>query len=165
MFDVKPVISKKSSDCGAVCMKMLLSYYGKDVTIEDMYRDCNIKLSGCTGKDLLDCGRKHGLDMMAWGTDTDDVTTVFDRPAIVWWRRNHFVVCCGTNDEGKVVICNPVRGRYAVSKSLFQMYYDKAFKTQHKDGSDFWCGVAFCAGEPNVEADTIDDDNVERVNG
>ena len=123
MFDVKPVTSKKSSDCGAACMVSFLGYYGEEVTLDQMVRECCTKVQGSTGKDLITCGRAHGLDMKAWRTDTGDIVRNFDRPAIIWWKYNHWCIYCGLNDFGQVVICNPSRGRYAVSVSLFNAFY------------------------------------------
>lgn len=138
VFDVKPIVSTVPYDCGAVCLKMLLDYYGKDVDLETLYKDCNITVGGCTGADIMRAGRKYGLDMKAWAekgckitpsvdAKTIDVDTLKeDRPAIIWWKYNHFCILCGVDDEtGKVVICNPNRGRYSVSKSLFNAFYTK----------------------------------------
>lgn len=146
MFDVKATTSKASADCGAACMVSLLDYYGISVTLEEMVKDCNVKVSGSTGKDLMVAGRKHGLDMTAWkeiGRDEDapegarviDVAILDqDRPSIVWWKYNHWVICCGVDDTtGKVVVMNPTRGRYGVSKSLFNAFYS---------------GVSICNGVP-----------------
>ena len=46
-----------------------------------------------------------------------------DRPAIVWWKYNHFCVFCGKDDKGDVVICNPDRGRYSLSVGTFKSFY------------------------------------------
>ena len=40
---------------------------------------------------------------------------------------------CGVDDAGNIVICNPDRGRYRMSKSLFEGWYS---------------GVALFIGEP-----------------
>ena len=133
MFDVKPITSPKQLDCGPTCLKMLLAYYGIDVDLDTLIKECNVSYAGCTAADIMRAGRKHGLDMMAWGNKDDfnpsgsgetiEVDTIeYDRPAIVWWKYNHFVVFCGLNDDGKVVICNPDRGRYPISKSLFKSF-------------------------------------------
>ena len=53
MFDVIPVTSPRPTDCGATCMKMLLSYYGQDADLDELIRECNTSIIGCTGKDLL----------------------------------------------------------------------------------------------------------------
>lgn len=57
-----------------------------------------------------------------------------DRPAIVWWLFNHWCVFCGLNDQGRVVICNPDRGRYSMSVGMFKSYYS---------------GVSLWNGEPH----------------
>lgn len=132
MFDVKPCTSINVSDCGAACMVSFLGYYGEEVTLEDMIKECNVSLSGSTAKDLMDCGKKHGLDMKAFKMDAADAIKN-DRPSICWWKYNHWVVLCGLEDDGKVVICNPSRGRYGVSPALFKAFFS---------------GVALTNGEP-----------------
>lgn len=122
MFDVKPTTSKKSTDCGAACMVSFLDYYGEIVTLDQMIKECNTSVSGCTGKDLLKAGRNHGLDMKAYKTDAEDVITL-DRPAICYWKYSHWIICCGKDESGKVVICNPSRGRYGVAESLFKAFF------------------------------------------
>lgn len=137
MFDVKPITSPIKYDCGATCLKMLLAYYNIEVDLETLIKDCNTTYRGCSGGDILRAARKHGLeDIMAWkekdapfppstpeAKEIDVPTLEEDRPAIVWWKFNHWCVLCGKDDDGKVVICNPDRGRYRMSESLFNSYY------------------------------------------
>lgn len=132
VYDVRPVTSDRSTDCGATCLKMLLSYYGVEVDLDTLIEECGTRLIGCTAKDVLLAGRAHGLDMQAYQEDADDVLTQ-DRPAIVWWMYNHFCVFCGVDEDGKVVICNPGRGRYRISKGTFK---------------SFFTGIALCNGAP-----------------
>ncbi len=122
MFDVLPVTSPNPTDCGATCMKMLLAYYGEDVPLDDLIKECNTRIIGCTAKDLLRVGRDHGLDMKAFKMDPEELVRQ-DRPSIIWWKYSHFVVLCGQDDEGKVVICNPDLGRYRMSFATFASFY------------------------------------------
>lgn len=133
MFDVVPVTSPRENDCGPTCLKMLLAYYGIDVPLEDLISECNTRLIGCTAKDILRVGRAHGLDNMAAFSETAEDVMTQDRLAIIWWMYNHFVVFCGIDDDGKVVICNPDRGRYRISKGVFKSLYTK---------------IAICNGKP-----------------
>lgn len=132
MYDIKPITSDKATDCGATCLKMLLNYYGIDVELDQLIKDCNTRLIGCTAADVIYAGRLHGVDMHAYKTDVDGVLNV-DRPAIIWWKKTHFCVLCGVDDDGNIVICNPDRGKYRMSKSLFTAWYS---------------GVALFVGEP-----------------
>lgn len=122
MFDVKPITSERATDCGATCLKMLLDYYGIEADINQLIIDCNTRLIGCTATDVMKAGKLHSLDMKAYKTDVDGILNV-DRPAIIWWKKKHFCIFCGIDDEGRIVICNPDRGRYRMSKSLFRSWY------------------------------------------
>lgn len=122
MYDVKPITSPKNYDCGPTCLKMLLDYYGIEVDLDTLIKECNVRIIGCSAKDINVAGRKHGLDMQAWDIPANEVVRV-DRPSIVWWRFDHFAVCCGMDDEGKVVICNPDMGRYRMSEGTFKAFY------------------------------------------
>jgi len=133
MFDVLPVTSPAEVDCGPTCLKMLLAYYGEEISLEDLIVECNTRLIGCSAKDLLRVGKAHSLDMKAYSMDADELIRQ-DRPSIVWWKYNHWCVCCGTDDTGNVVICNPDRGRYRMSQGLFTAFYS---------------GVALFNGEPH----------------
>ena len=101
---------------------MLLDYYGIEADINQLIIDCNTRLIGCTATDVMKAGKLHSLDMKAYKTDVDGILNV-DRPAIIWWKKKHFCIFCGIDDEGRIVICNPDRGRYRMSKSLFRSWY------------------------------------------
>ena len=141
MYDVTPITSEHPTDCGATCLKMLLDYYRIDVPLDQLIKECNTRLIGCTAADVLRAGRLHGVEMHAYKTDLDGILKV-DRPAIIWWKRKHFCVLCGVDEGGNIVIINPDRGRYRMSKSLFGAWYS---------------GIALFIGEP------VDIDGVEPI--
>lgn len=132
MFDVLPVTSPKPMDCGATCLKMLLAYYGEDVELEELAKKCNTRIIGCTAADINRVGREYGLDMKAFRETAEDLMKQ-DRPAIIWWKYAHFVVFCGLDEDGKVVICNPDIGRYRMSKETFSCFFTE---------------IALCNGTP-----------------
>ena len=122
VYDVTPITSAKRYDCGATCLQMLLDYYGSKVDLDVLTEELNTRLVGCSAKDMLRVGRAHGLDMKAWKETAEDVLKQ-DRPSIVWWKYCHWIIVCGVDDDGKVVICNPDKGRYRLSKSNFAVMY------------------------------------------
>lgn len=132
MYDVIPITSAKERDCGPTCLAMLLAYYGTDVGLDALTDECGVDILGCTGADLLRVGRAHGLDMVAFSMNAEELIRQ-DRPAIVWWKRGHFCVFAGRNNAGDVVICNPDRGRYPLDAGTFAALYS---------------GVALFNGEP-----------------
>lgn len=122
MFDVIPITSPKPTDCGATCLKMILDYYGEDVELDQLVKECNTGIVGCTAGDVKRAGNMHGMDVHVYKMDAEE-TVRQDRPSIIWWKYRHFCVCCGLDDASNVVICNPDRGRYRMSKSLFSSFY------------------------------------------
>lgn len=126
MFDVVPVTSEKQCDCGPTCLKMLLEFYDISADLDDLIKECNVTLRGCTAGDIIKSGKAHGLDMKAWDDKTPALVVKLinqDRPAIVWWKFNHFCVFCGKDENGDVVICNPDKGRYSLSEDSFKSLY------------------------------------------
>lgn len=140
MFDVKPVTSDKPFDCGPTCLKMLLAYYGTDVPLETLTEECGLTLAGSTAADLMRVGRLHGLDAQCFSMDAEELVRQ-DRPAIVHWKFGHWVVFAGTDEEGRVSICNPDMGRYRMSAETFATYFTGIEK--HPDQ-----GVGIFNGDP-----------------
>ena len=134
MYDVELVTSKGEVDCGPACLAMLLKFYGEDVTLEEMTEECVVRIGGCSGKDILRVGRAHGLDMTSFRMDAAELIRQ-DRPGICWWTYNHFIVFCGQDDNGNVVIANPSRGRFAIDPESFGKLYS---------------GISFWNGEPET---------------
>lgn len=149
MFDVIPVTSPIRTDCGATCMKMLLAYYGQDVALDQLIRECNTRLIGCSAGDLMRCGVAHGLEMVAYQMDAGEVIRQ-DRAAIIHWKHQHWCVFCGRDDGGNVVICNPDRGRYRLPPDTFAAMYT---------------GVSLFNGEPEVlpEPEPSDDSELAQA--
>lgn len=122
MYDVKLITSKTDVDCGPASLAMLLGYYGTDVPLDDLIEERHISIGGWSGKDLMQVGRAHGLDMTCFKMDAEELIRQ-DRPGIVWWTYDHWLVMCGQNDKGDVVIANPGRGRYAIDQESFGKLY------------------------------------------
>lgn len=122
MFNIIPVVSSHPTDCGATCLKMLLSYYDIDVELSTLIEECNTNIVGCSARDILEAGRIHGLDMKPFKIDAAEVVNQ-DRPSIVWWKHHHFVICCGRDADGKVVIINPDLGQYRMTFGTFESFY------------------------------------------
>ena len=131
MFDVTPIPSMNRYDCGPTCLAMLLNYYSMPYDQKELIEECGCDITGCNGKDMLRVGRAHGMDMKSYKTDVDGVVKA-DRPTIIWWQYDHFVVCCGEDENGQVVICNPNTGRFRISRGSF---------------ASFYTGIAFSNGE------------------
>lgn len=123
MFEMDFCSQRRETCCGPASLKMLLSYYGIDVDFDTLIEECHVSVDGCTAGDLLRVGRAHGLEgLSAWQTDAEDVLKQ-DRPAILYWRGNHFLVYGGLNEHDEPVLYNPGRGVYAIDRGTFAVLF------------------------------------------
>lgn len=161
MYDVKPVTSKGQLDCGPACLKMLLDYYGIDVPLDQLTEECSPKLVGTTAADLMRVGREHGLSMQCYSMDADELVRQ-DRPAIVFWRYQHWCVFAGTDEGGRVWLCNPSRGRYRVEYDTFAKLLS-GIKSHPDQGVCIWHGDP--ADLVPVAPDNIPAETIFELNG
>lgn len=138
MYDIELITTKTDIDCGPACMAMLLKYYGINVSLDTLSQECNLHIRGCSGTDLMRVGRSYGLDMKAFRMDAEELMNQ-DRPAIIWWSYTHWVVMCGFDNKGNVVIANPARGRFGIDQESFSKIYT---------------GVCLFNGEPETLSET-----------
>ena len=46
-YNVTPITSDRPFDCGPTCLQMLLAYYGTEVDLETLTRECGVTYMGC----------------------------------------------------------------------------------------------------------------------
>lgn len=137
MYDVTPITSPHETDCGATCLKMLLDYYAVTADLNDLTEGCRTGIFGCKASDIKRVGNAKGLDIKAFRMDWEELICQ-DRPAIIWWKHDHFCVFCGMDEKENVIVNNPDTGRYRVPITIFRFLY---------------AGVAMFNGTPeNTEA-------------
>lgn len=122
MFDMQVITSPKVVDCGPTCLKMLLNYYNIESSLDALIKSCNLNIVGCTAKDIMNAAKIYDVELKAYKMSTEELMEQ-DRPAIIWWKHNHFCMFCGVNDKEQIVIINPDRGRYAIPKNTFKIFY------------------------------------------
>lgn len=139
MFDIELVTTRKAAYCGPCCLKMLLEYYGIEADVDELAAELGVRIGGCSGGDMLRVGRARGLvELKAYNEPPAEMLTQ-DRPGIVWWEYNHFVVVAGMNEKGEAMVCNPTRGRYPLDVETFTN------KCAKLEGGQY---VIFCNGQP-----------------
>lgn len=132
MFEIPFTSQQKETACGPASLKMLLAYYGIDVPLNTLIEECHVSVDGCSAGDLIRAARAHGLTgISAWQTDAASVFRQ-DRPGIMLWRGNHFLVYGGLNDKDEPVLYNPGRGVYPIDRGTFSTLYSGVMMTNGK---------------------------------
>ena len=114
---VRPILQMEKTECGAASLAMILAYYGKNVTLEEMRQDCSVSRNGVNAKNIVLAARLHGLNANPISIEAEDAEEI-ELPSIIHWNMNHFLVLCGFNKKGAVV-ADPADGIRTVSYAEF----------------------------------------------
>lgn len=115
------IIQMENVECGAVCLKIILGYYGRYVPIEDLRFACGVSRDGCSAYEIAKACENYGLDCDGYSYSIKELEDVVC-PAIIFWSFEHFVVLEGIK-HGKYYINDPAIGRLTVSESTFRLNY------------------------------------------
>ncbi len=130
---VPVIMQMETVECGAAALSMLLAYYGKWMSLEQLRTDCGVSRDGSNARNMVLAARKYGLEAHGWHADIDDLPAL--APAIIHWNYNHFVVFKGF-DRGLAFINDPSMGSMAVSMKDFRRSYTGVAITA-TPGADF----------------------------
>ncbi|GHO99700.1 NHLP family bacteriocin export ABC transporter peptidase/permease/ATPase [Reticulibacter mediterranei] len=87
-----PVIIQMSEvECGAACLAMILSYYGRHTRIVEIRQRIGIGRDGLSAFDLVNAARNYGLHVRAISLRNSYMHGLH-LPAIIHWEFNHFLV-------------------------------------------------------------------------
>ncbi|MCB1044598.1 MAG: peptidase domain-containing ABC transporter [Acidobacteria bacterium] len=105
-----PVIQQmEAAECGAACLAMILSYFGKSTKLSEVREAVGLGRDGTSAAALLQTARHFGLRGRAVKVSCDQISQL-SVPAILHWEFNHFVVLERVNNDAFMVI-DPAFGR------------------------------------------------------
>jgi ATP-binding cassette subfamily B protein len=110
-----------ATDCGAACLAMVLGYYGRESTLDEVRQVTGSGRDGISARVLLDAGRKLGLRGRAISIDLNKLSFL-PRASILHWDFNHYVVF-ERLVGGQVQIVDPAQGRQIVSMEGFSRHF------------------------------------------
>ncbi len=128
------MLQMESYECGAVCLNMILSYFGKYISSDEIRNSCNISTNGSNAKTIFLTAEKYGLKCRGLSLGIDALKTI-KPPAIIHWNFQHFVVFCGFN-KNKAVINDPASGVKKVDIEKFRKSFTGVCLTFEK-GENF----------------------------
>lgn len=117
------VFQIESTECGAASLAMVLGYYGRYISLEQLRADCGIGRDGSSVKSIKQAAKKHGLTARAFIFSAETIHTV-KLPAILYWRFSHYVVFEGYKN-GYYYINDPAQGRKKLSFEEFKADFSR----------------------------------------
>jgi len=103
------ILQIDAAECGAACLGIVLSYYGRHVPSSQLRYECGVSRDGSRASQLVLAARKYGLDAEGYSQSVESLRKT-PTPAILHWEFNHFVVLESTHRRG-VWINDPALGR------------------------------------------------------
>jgi len=131
---VPVILQMNAVECGAACLAMILSYFGRKTRIEECRRKCDAGRDGVTAQTMLAAAREFGLRTRASLLDAGGLEQI-SLPAIVHWNYNHFVVLERWSERGARIV-DPGWGRREITGEEFAASFSGVALT-FEPGSEF----------------------------
>jgi NHLM bacteriocin system ABC transporter peptidase/ATP-binding protein len=115
------ILQHEATECGAACLAMVLAYYGRWVSLEEVRYAAGVSRDGTKASNIIKAAALYGLVASGSSHQSADLDSIA-MPAIVFWNFDHFVVVEGRRGD-RVLINDPAIGPRSVTSAEF----DQAF--------------------------------------
>lgn len=120
--NVPLVMQMEVTECGAACLTMILAYYGKWISLEEVRSRCGVGRDGANLKIVGNVARSYDLEPKVKAIGVNGLRKTEDLPCILYWGFDHFVVFNGI--KGKYAYLNdPARGKLKLPLDDFRKKY------------------------------------------
>ncbi|GCE31086.1 NHLP family bacteriocin export ABC transporter peptidase/permease/ATPase [Dictyobacter alpinus] len=116
-YRVPSLQQMEAVECGAACLAMILSYYGRRTTVTEMREFCGVGRDGLNALALMKSARALGMEVKAISLEENNFRHIM-LPAIVHWEFNHFLIVEKWSPK-KVQLVDPALGRRSVTAEEF----------------------------------------------
>ncbi|ASK29765.1 ABC transporter ATP-binding protein [Chryseobacterium sp. T16E-39] len=97
-------------DCGPTCLKMIASYYGKELSLNHLRDICDVRSQGTSVSGLKYAAEKLKLKTLAAELTQEVLLEKAPLPCILHWDHNHFVVLWNLTEK-HAYVGNPALGK------------------------------------------------------
>ena len=111
------MLQQEETECGAVSLGIVLAYFGRWVSLEELRGACAVNRDGCDAADITRAARRYGLEPQGWRREPEQLRDM-DLPLIIFWEFNHFLVLEGFRGSDYLVN-DPANGHRVIEDEEF----------------------------------------------
>ena len=115
------VIQMELVECGAAALSIILGYYRRYVSLEELREKCGVSRDGVNAFDMVKAAQWYGLEAEGYEIKFDHLKEV-KLPAILYWDYNHFVVLEGFRGH-RVYINDPATGPRSITREELKRHF------------------------------------------
>ncbi|OWP83766.1 hypothetical protein BWK59_08785 [Flavobacterium davisii] len=111
----------ESTDCGAACLAMIISYHGKKVTLSQVKEQFEFTRIGVSIQDIVEVASNIGFQTTPLKLTQQELEEI-PLPSILFWKQDHFVVLERiTYKKGQILyhILDPGYGKIILESKIF----------------------------------------------
>lgn len=106
---VPQILQMSAVECGAACLAMILSYYGRKTTVSEIRERCGIGRDGLSARQIARAAQSYGLRVRIISLPKNDFRAV-RLPVIIHWGFDHFTVLERWSPR-RIDVVDPAAGR------------------------------------------------------
>ena len=111
------MLQQEETECGAVSLGIVLAYFGRWVSLEELRDACAVNRDGCDAADITRAARRYGLEPQGWRREPEQLRDM-DLPLVIFWEVNHFLVLAGFRGSDYLVN-DPANGHRVIDDEEF----------------------------------------------
>ena len=118
---MQPLLQTEAAECGLAALAMIANHHGHRVTLSGLRQLFPTSIKGMTLEQLMRIASELELAPRAVRLELDELDQL-QKPAILHWDLNHFVVIESANSRG-VTILDPAIGRRRISLAQLSRHF------------------------------------------